>query len=429
LKKDFIVSYISEAIVLCSSVFIFKIIANYFGDVAFSEFALTRRSVSLLLPALMMGLSVGIPRYMAIALAKGSERDSNNYLFSGAFLLFFSLLFFGSIVLFFKSTVALLIFGRDGYVHYIYPIIIVLSGSITFTFLYSYLRGKLKITTAGLCKAINLGFFPIVSCIFASSVAEQMMVQGLAMLCFSLITLGFILAKIKIKFDQIILCTRKLFKYGIQRVPGDFCIGGIHSIPAIATAHFVSVEHAGFIAFGITILNILSAAFSPVGLILLPKSSELFAKKEYATLKVYVKVLVIISIATGGIFLLIIEAFTYPILNTFVSNPSYDMVISIRIMMLAALALPLYVSLRSVLDAFYVKALNTINIYKSAAFMAIFLMPGLWMPLSFLYIASTFSLTYILLGYFTFREVFRVYKENCCFENNLRQDEPCRKLI
>lgn len=408
MKKDIIFSYFAEAIVLISGLLIFKVVLHYFGKDGFSIFALTRRSTSFLLPALLMGLSVGIPRYMAIACSTGNTKRGDTYLISGTSLLILVLFGFSLCLLFAKDTVAFLIFGSSQYSGYILPVVVMLFGYAAYTSIYSYLRGKLAITIASVFKSVNMGILPLVSCIFASSVGQLLIIVGSSMVCFSVFVFIIILRRLSFAREQYIPCTRDLFKYGIQRVPGDFCMAGILALPVFATAHFAGVTQAGYVAFNITILNMLGMTFAPIGLILLPRASDLFARKEYAAIMIYIKRTAILALIIGGSFFIIIEVFTKQVLGLMFASVNEDMIQIARIMMITSLTLPLYVSQRSLLDAFYERPVNTINILKASFILGIFFLPGLFCALSTYYIALVFSLTYALLALLTIRELITI---------------------
>ena len=70
---------------------------------------------------------------------------------------------------------------------------------------------------------------------------------------------------------------KELLRFGVQRVPGDFILMALFALPATIVAHKSGIRAAGFVAFGISMLNVIGSFFSPFGLILLPKAGALLA--------------------------------------------------------------------------------------------------------------------------------------------------------
>lgn len=53
----------------------------------------------------------------------------------------------------------------------------------------------------------------------------------------------------------------ELLRYGLPRIPGDFALAGILTIPIYWVGHIHGLEAAGRLGLGITLLNIVGAAF------------------------------------------------------------------------------------------------------------------------------------------------------------------------
>ena len=64
MKNKYVITFATEFVVLISSLLVYKLAAIVLGNTGFSEYALSRRILSFIQPAVLMGLTVGIPRYM-----------------------------------------------------------------------------------------------------------------------------------------------------------------------------------------------------------------------------------------------------------------------------------------------------------------------------------------------------------------------------
>ena len=87
LKKDYIVTIIVQFAVLASVFLVYKLAAEFLGTDGFSGYALSRRTISLIQPAILMGLGVGIPRYIAYGYANPDQKNPDAYFISALFIL------------------------------------------------------------------------------------------------------------------------------------------------------------------------------------------------------------------------------------------------------------------------------------------------------------------------------------------------------
>ena len=106
MKKDLILTFFAESIVLISGLLVYKFAANLVGKDDFSQYALCRRTVSFILPALLLGLTVGMPRYIAFASLDNECQHHNKYFLAGISVLFTNVFFFTFFLNMFKDFFA-----------------------------------------------------------------------------------------------------------------------------------------------------------------------------------------------------------------------------------------------------------------------------------------------------------------------------------
>src|ERR1041385_4657052 len=87
LNADYVFTFFAEFIVLLAGVFVYKLAAKHLGDDGFSGYALCRRTISFVQPLLIIGLGVGIPRYIAMSMADSSYKKHGNYFVAGIILM------------------------------------------------------------------------------------------------------------------------------------------------------------------------------------------------------------------------------------------------------------------------------------------------------------------------------------------------------
>src|SRR5712692_7974903 len=64
-------TFATEFALMACQMFAFKLAAHLFGKQGFSEYALVRRVISTVYPICLLGLSVALPRYIAMASKSG----------------------------------------------------------------------------------------------------------------------------------------------------------------------------------------------------------------------------------------------------------------------------------------------------------------------------------------------------------------------
>lgn len=160
MKKDLIYTFLTEFFVLISGLLVYRLASNYFLGDGFSEYALSRRVISFVQPALLLGLGVGIPRYIAFSYKNLIDRES--YFVSGCIVIFLVILFCLLVLNTFTHFFAFLFFGNDKFEYLIFPISLILTGLLLHTLCYAYFRGNLKMLYANILQLNNVSIIPIV---------------------------------------------------------------------------------------------------------------------------------------------------------------------------------------------------------------------------------------------------------------------------
>ena len=152
--------------------------------------------------------------------------------------------------------------------------------------------------------------------------------------------------------------------------------------------------------------------FAPIGLVLLPKASQLIASKDVEKLKEYIKKLAIITLLLTLAGLIVFEIFADGIIKIYLGEAFNDLIVVARIIMLGCLGYTFYVSMRSILDAYYVKAVNTLNIIISLAFflttsLMVYVLNG-----SHIALVGSFVVALYTLGILTLFGIWKLLKSN-----------------
>lgn len=361
MKKDLIITFLTQFGILLISLLIYRWFKISYGEEGFAEFSLFKRGSGYLTTFMLMGMGVALPRQIAIDV--GNKKKTHNYLTAAIAILIIGLLILFFIFLFFKEQFAYLLFGNIGYENLINPLLLLVFGLLLQSIGYGYLRGFLRMIEANIYQFANLGILPAL-CFFLTSSVEAYF-YCLAML--SILLFAFFIFRIRkelhFSFEGIFPYIKKLFTYGVQRMPGDFALGSLFTLPAIFVAHDKGVIQAGYIAFAVSLLKLVGSLFGPIGLIFLPKISKLLGEKKYEVVRKHsldlLKICVILSV-TG---LIVFQFFSVEILSLYLGNVNQRLNSITKTIMFGSVFYAIYVTMRSIIDSYYEKSLNTISVF------------------------------------------------------------------
>jgi O-antigen/teichoic acid export membrane protein len=412
MREKYVITFIAEFLVLISSLLAYKLAAVFLGNAGFSEYALSRRALSLIQPALILGFGVAIPRYVAYS-SQSTSKHPDFYFVSGGGLLLLVVLFASSVMYLFKENIAFLLFGARGYRYLIFPLGLMLVGIVSHLLCYTYFQGKLDMVKANVLQIINIAVIPLVAFLFSNNTAKILALMGVLWLTVSMISLFLIFRRLEIPetIMDVLPYAKELLIYGIQRVPGDFALAALLSLVAIFTAHTVGgVEQAGYVAFGVSILSAAGSLFAPIGIVLLPQASQMFAKLEMVRLRYYVKRILAVSIVSTLVGVIFFMSFADEIIRLYLGSSFLGVSSAAKLIALGVVPYAVFVSVRSILDSYYLKAVNAKNIVIS---LCLFVMCGgvsLILSTTYRFLMIGFVSALLLLSVLTLIDVKKIFK-------------------
>ncbi len=357
----FIWPYVSTAIVLVCGLLVFYLAGRLFGVVGFSEYSLSRRTVSFVQPLLFQGFGLALTRQVAMADATSDSRSSFTYLLATAMVFAAFMFVLGLASLFYASTLATIFFGSDTYAYCIGPLAFVLVGIALHGIAWAYWRGKMCIGLACLLESLNLGLLPLSAFALGNSPAQVFWWTGCLTSICSIGALLYIVWSERFPLTQFGSHARELFRYAVPRIPGAFALAALLALPATICAHVVDVQYAGYVAFGCSLLGMAGSLVSPLGVVILPHSTKMIALGRIKEVKQLVLKLLAVGFGVSLVVVLCVEIFAEQTVTYFLGVNDADLVGIIRLLIVSAVPFLIYLSLRSILDGVSRKALNSRN--------------------------------------------------------------------
>ena len=412
--KKILLTYITQAIILSAFLYIYRLIGKNLGPEGVGEYSLVKRILALLSPLLLLGLGMGIPRY--IAMSQDKEQRSA-YMKMGLVVVIFTLIFLLFMNLF-KGCFAKIFFSNIEYANLILPLSFLLAGFVLHSLVYSYFQGRLLAKTFNFLQVINLALVPLIVLILVKDITIEKLVTLIGIITF-IISLAFSLFFVKEVFMRIErLQFRKslneLLRYSIPRIPGSFALSGLFSLGPILAIHFASIKEVGYLSISQRLLSIAGTTIAPLGLILLPKISSMIIQKRGEEIKENLNYLIGASIQLSifASFQLIIFADT--IIKYWMGPEFLGAIPLLRIASCSIFFYLFYRTVGSILDATKTMPINTINlfialgIFLTSSGILLFIVKA-FSPIISLSIAFTSGI--ICLGILSYGSIRKLYPE------------------
>lgn len=402
-------TFLTEFAVMACQIVTYKLAAHFLGKQGFSEYAVARRAISTIYPVGLLGLGVALPRYIAISSESGGAGLCDRFYGVALRCIGLTMCLIFALINFMPSKFAYLIYGDASYKALAVPISMVLTGLILHAIVYSYFRGHLLMNRANILQFANLGTVPLLAFLPGDRSLEAILRNiGLFSIAISLVALASTpwreiasgsFAEVKI-----------LMRYGIPRVPGDFAHMALLGLPAFFVAHSVGVQEAGLVAFGISILSMISAIFAPVGLVLLPKSSLMLATGATAELRRHVLTLVKTSVVISAVLTTLVFLFANPLIHRYLGVDFGDAARVARILCLGAVPYSVFLVIRNVLDAFHDNAVTSLLLVVALGVLALTAWPVLVGHANWNLLLLSFLIALTVLGGLATLEARRVFQ-------------------
>ena len=374
MKKDLLFTTATQALALISLLISFKLVAYYFTEDGFLLYSITRRNIALIVIVISLGLSISLIK--SISSSKRSKSEGKQYLIVATMILLLTYSFVFIIVFLAKSQLSQFFYADQTHASTVISLYIGVGGLLAHSLAYSYFRGGLFVKNANIIDFANHGIVPIIGVLIANNINEVFLITGVLQSAFSFLVIGFILYKSsnKLDFHETIKKGIHLLKIGIIRVPAEAGMVAFLSFSAIFVTHFYGLKVSGYFSFSLTLVTTISYLFLPLGIVLLPRISQL---KQTQTRK-HIATIINFSIATvviGGIVTVIILNQFIDILLVFLSvDVSHSTKSIVMITLVSSVGYSTYSVLKNIVDALYTKGVNSINVFYTIILFSILLL-------------------------------------------------------
>jgi O-antigen/teichoic acid export membrane protein len=380
-------SLLTQAFVVVGNLATLRLAARAMTPDQVGELALGRRVLVFLIPLLLVGLGVGLPRTLG-SLHTDRRREHATAMAGWLFGIMVALAAAG-IILAYPAALARLLFGSAEQQHLVRPLIVMIIGQQAFMLTFAVFRGRLQIRRANLLQALHAGMIPVASVLLIgrSGAVDTLWTIGASTCLLAVLSAVVLFKSLQWNFSwqDYRASLHSLLSYGIPRVPGDLANAGLYALGPLLAAHALDMRAAGMLAIGLQFVTVVAAAFGPLGLVLLPRLSRTLARQGENGVRQSLPAAIGAVCYASGFMALFGAAFGNTCL-TWVLSPDFRIVpVGLALLALAAGGNVVVVVLRSLNDAAYFRPVNAAN-----AGIALGVQAGLWWILSHSSIGRTF---------------------------------------
>ena len=405
MKRDYLTTFIAEACVLASALLVYRLVALGYGTSGFGEYAVTRRTLTLLLPFAVIGLDIGLARLIAYSSLK-RQSDARSYLVAALPIAVTGLALTTGILLAFAPVCAQLFFGDPSRTDLIQSLPILLLGATAHVLVYSNLRGRSLIAQANAVMVGNHAVIPLATFAMSGSLTAVLVALGLGWFLLSSV----IFALTPKEANDPLRLTSELLRFGSRRVSGDFVQLLFFALPIMATAQIGGLAAAGIVAFGMTALGMVGSALTPISFVLLPMAARQMESGSVSQLRAHVSQMLRIALPLVFVGVAVLEVFTEPIIELYLGSDFLPAAGALRVLLLGALPWSVFILLRSVVDARHERAINARNLTIAFALFAVLALPATIAARDTVLILASFVLGLSCLSVLTAIESYRALR-------------------
>ncbi|BCJ40756.1 hypothetical protein GCM10010168_92200 [Actinoplanes ianthinogenes] len=271
-RRDYAASLLVQWFVLGTGLYLFHLVARRGSVGGFAYYQIARGTVSTLQPVLMLGLGLGLQRYLP------HTEHTTRRLARRAFYVEAGLVVVVGLAAVAAGDWIAALLGLPGGRSAVTAVVTVLGGTCLCTVALAALRGNHQVIDAYLTFGLGLGLMPLVAFVAADRIEDFLIIQGLGAAAIGLWGTLVVRRPGVPQGDGFLEPTIKtLVAYGIRRMPGELALPTLFTFPTFAMAVMLpGGPQAGYVGFTTSAVTLICSLFAMLTPVLLPRLSRLF---------------------------------------------------------------------------------------------------------------------------------------------------------
>lgn len=372
---DLMLTMGAEAGAVLSGVLLTSLVGRWAGSRSLSEYLLLRRVLSWLLAGTMVGLTAGLPRYVAQAASSGEE-DEQGYFLAASICLIGTATLAGGVLILARRGFARWFFGNPQETGLVIALAMLLFGYAIHRSVGGYYRGLLEMVQANVLEMLNAVLLPlavVLSLIHGQHIGTMMAIIGAAMSIVAALFSVPLLYRLRWRaaLRTVAPYSRELMRYGLPRIPGEFGAATAMALGPMLAVHYMSMTQVAPLLLGMSLLMVTGYAAGPLASLLLSKVSMMLGRNQLEEVQARMRLLIAAIMETAVFACLQLLVFAGVVVRAWVGPGFQNRMDVIRLELVGIPAYLFFIALRSTIDAASVKAYNTGNILITLAVYAV----------------------------------------------------------
>lgn len=392
---------------MLSAIFVTRILAIDLGIEGFGEYSIARRLVATIAPIATVMMGDAIVRTIAMY---DEEVKRMRVAVAGMLLGIIPALLFAAIALPLRHFLAAMIFDSADAAPVIAAVVIMVVGYAVYSVCYAICRGRNQISISNIWQIGVMAVAPVaISLIYAESGAASrvVLVMGLSFFAGLVpIAVWFVQAlRMTGVFGTLGLTLRELAVYGVPRIPAGIAMMSMLAVTPLVASVFGSIQDAAYLVVGQSVYRVVETALVAFGIVALPKATQLFASGQREYLQKRVGDIVMLVSHVGLFLTLQTVVWSDQIIEWWVGSQYAPSGILMKIQMGALIPYLFFITLRTIIDAVEVRALNALNLAVSLGVMVIGSLIAIALRTGAVGLAMASTISYTLLGVLSCRSL------------------------
>ncbi|WP_433796911.1 lipopolysaccharide biosynthesis protein [Actinoplanes sp. CA-252034] len=344
-RRDYVTTLIVQWFVLGVGLLLFHLVARRGSVSGFAYYQIARGTVSSLQPILLLGLGVGLHRYLPHT-EHTTRRLARHALTIEAGLV--TAVGLAGVAAGDEIAALLGLPGRPA----VTAALVMLAGNCLCTVSLAALRGNQQVIDANLTMGLGFGLIPLFAFALADRIEDFLIIQGAGTALVGVWATWVVRRQPATAEKTDEPDVKTLIGYGVRRMPGEFALPALYTFPTFAVAVLMPGEaEAGYVGFTTSAVTLICSVFAMLTPVLMPRLSRLFHRAGAdAGVRRLLTVLPLVAGALAALPAGLILLFARPMVHGFL-GPEFDGAVPVlRLGVLAAVPLAMFYAARPTMD-------------------------------------------------------------------------------
>ncbi|MEU4161955.1 oligosaccharide flippase family protein [Actinoplanes sp. NPDC026670] len=345
-RRDYVTTLIVQWFVLGVGLLLFHLVAQRGSVSGFAYYQIARGAVSTLQPVLLLGLGVGLHRYLPRT-EHTTRRLARQALAVEAVLV--TVVGLAGVAA--GDGIARLL-GLPGGRPAVVAALIMLAGNCLCTVSLAGLRGNQQVIDSNLVMGLGFGLIPLFAFFSADRIEDFLIIQGAGTAMVGVWATWVIRRQPATTEKTTEPNVKTLISYGVRRMPGEFALPALYTFPTFAVAVLMpGSAEAGYVGFTTSAVTLICSVFAMLTPVLMPRLSRMFHRAgEDGGVRQLLTVLPLLAALLAALPTGVIWLFAPALVHDFLGPEFGAAVPVLRLGVLAAIPLAMFYAARPTMD-------------------------------------------------------------------------------